>query len=244
MCPRYLENSVSTRDEPSTYVTISSQGNLEFMKFSCSALLFDNDGVLVDSHQTAKAAWDVWATEFSLGYDLDKANNAGRRAEDMVRELVSAEQFIVANDRINELEQNTAHLTIALPGARELTSSLKPGIWTICTSANPNLGRARLEAAGIVIPKELVTGDDVAQGKPHPDPYLLGAKNLGFDPQDCVVFEDADAGVISAIEAGVGLVIGVGKKAVKSQADIVVKDLTGITFDGEELFIPDSIRMR
>jgi beta-phosphoglucomutase-like phosphatase (HAD superfamily) len=73
---------------------------------------------------------------------------------------------------------------------------------------------------------------------------LLGAKNLGFDPQDCVVFEDAEAGVISAIEAGVGLVIGVGEKAVKSQADIVVKNLTGITFDGEELFIPDSIRMR
>jgi sugar-phosphatase len=59
-----------------------------------------------------------------------------------------------------------------------------------------------------------------------------------------VVFEDAEAGVISAIEAGVGLVIGVGKKAMKSDADIVVKELTGITFDGEELFIPDSIRMR
>ena len=173
------------------------------MKYSCSALLFDNDGVLVDSHKAAKAAWDVWAKEYSPGYDLDKANNAGRRAD-----------------------------------------SLKAGVWTVCTSANPSLGRARLEAAGIVIPKELVTGDDVQRGKPFPDPYLLGAKNLGFDTQDCVVFEDADAGVISAIEAGVGLVIGVGKKAVKSDADIVVKDLTGITFDGEELFIPDSIRLR
>lgn len=214
------------------------------MRFSCSALLFDNDGVLVDSHQAAKAPWDVWAKEYSPGYDLDKAKNAGRRAEDMVRELVSAELFAEANDRINALEQETAHLTIAMAGAQELLASLKAGIWTICTSANPNLGRARLEAAGLVIPKELVTGDDVKLGKPHPDPYLLGAKNLGFEPADCVVFEDAEAGVISAIEAGVGLVIGVGKKAVKSQADIVVKDLTGITFDGEELFIPDSIRMR
>jgi len=58
------------------------------------------------------------------------------------------------------------------------------------------------------------------------------------------VFEDAEAGVISAIEAGVGLVIGVGKMAVKSQADIVVRDLTGITFNGEELFIPDTNRLR
>jgi len=214
------------------------------MKFSCSALLFDNDGVLVDSHQAAKAAWDVWATEFSPGYDLDKANNAGRRAEDMVRELVSPELFVSANDRINALEQDTAHMTVPLAGAKELLESLPIGVWTICTSANPNLGRARLEAAGLPIPKELVTGDDVQRGKPFPDPYLLGAKNLGFDPQDCVVFEDAEAGVISAIEAGVGLVIGVGKKAMKSDADIVVKELTGITFDGEELFIPDSIRMR
>ncbi len=223
---------------------ISVSGNLLVMKFSCSAILFDNDGVLVDSHAAAKKAWDIWATEYSPGYDLDKANNAGRRAEDMVRELVSNELFKEANDRINQLEQETANLTIPLAGAKELLSSLPNGVWTICTSANPNLGRARLEAAGLPIPKELVTGDDVKQGKPHPDPYLLGAKNLGFDPQDCVVFEDAEAGVISAIEAGVGLVIGVGKKAVKSHADIVVKDLTGITFDGEELFIPDSIRMR
>ena len=83
------------------------------MKFSCSALLFDNDGVLVDSHQAAKAAWDVWATEFSLGYDLDKANNSGRRAEDMVRELVSPELFAKANDRINALEPvSYTHLTL------------------------------------------------------------------------------------------------------------------------------------
>jgi sugar-phosphatase len=214
------------------------------MKFSASAILFDNDGVLVDSHAAAKTAWDIWATEFSPGYDLDKANNAGRRAEDMVRELVSPELFIVANDRINSLEQETAHLTIPMAGARELLLSLRSGTWTICTSANPNLGRARLEAAGLPIPKELVTGDDVKQGKPHPDPYLLGAKNLGFDPQDCIVFEDAEAGVISAIEAEIGLVIGVGERAVKSQADIVVRDLTGISFDGEEIVIPDSTRIR
>jgi len=214
------------------------------MKFSCSALLFDNDGVLVDSHQAAKAAWDVWATEFSPGYDLDKAKNAGRRAEDMVRELVSPELFVSANDRINALEQDTAHMTVPLAGAKELLESLPIGVWTVCTSANPNLGKARLEAAGLPIPKELVTGDDVKQGKPHPDPYLLGAKNLGFEPMDCVVFEDAEAGVISAIEAGVGLVIGVGERANKSQADIVVRDLTGISFDGEVLVIPDEIRIR
>ena len=90
----------------------------------------------------------------------------------------------------------------------------------------------------------MVTGDDVKRGKPFPDPYLLGAERLGFDPADCVVFEDAPAGVLAGIEAGAGLVIGVGKIALKSEADIVIKDLTGITFDGETLFIPDQSRLR
>jgi len=214
------------------------------MKFYCSGLLFDNDGVLVDSHAAAKAAWDVWAKEYFPGYDLDKAKNAGRRAEDMVREMVSPELFTVANDRINELEQETAHMTVPLNGAKELLESLPKGVWTICTSANPNLGRARLDAAGLLIPEQLVTGDDVKRGKPFPDPYLLGAEKLGFDIADCVVFEDAEAGVQSAIEAGAGLVIGVGTRGLETTADIVVKDLTGISFDGEELVISDKNRLR
>lgn len=214
------------------------------MKFYCSGLLFDNDGVLVDSHAAAKAAWDVWALEYYPGYDLDKAKNAGRRAEDMVREMVATELFEVANNRINELEQETAHLTVPITGARELLISLPVGLWTVVTSGNNNLGRARLAAAGLPIPQQLVTGDDVKRGKPFPDPYLLGAKKLGFEPEDCVVFEDAEAGVVSAFEAGVGLVIGVGTRGLETQADMVVKDLAGISFNGEELVIPDKNRLR
>ena len=214
------------------------------MKFYCSAILFDNDGVLVDSHQAAKAAWDIWAKQHSPGYDLDKANNAGRRAEDMVRELVSASLFEEANNRINDLELETAHMTVALNGAKELLLSLPSNSWTVCTSGNRNLGTARLLAAGLIVPEQLVTGDDVSRGKPFPDPYLLGAKKLGFEPSDCVVFEDADAGVEAALAAEVGLVIGVGKRALKTNADLVVKDLTGISFDGEEIVISDKNRLR
>ncbi|MFM6979799.1 MAG: HAD-IA family hydrolase [Micrococcales bacterium] len=213
------------------------------MKLAAKGLLFDNDGVLVDSHEAARLGWEQWASEYAPHFDWDVPENAGVRAEDKVRALVAPELFEQANDRINELEQNTAHLTEALPGARELTKSLKPGTWTVCTSANPNLGRARLEAAGIPVPQELVTAADVERGKPHPDPYLLGAKRLKQDPTDCVVFEDAIAGVRAGLDAGC-LVIGVSEKALASAAEIVVKDLTGITFDGEELFIPDENRLR
>lgn len=214
------------------------------MKFFASGLLFDNDGVLVDSHQAALEAWAQWASEFAPHFVWDVPENAGRRAEDKVREQVAPELFEIANNRINELEQLSAAQTIALPGAVDLIHSLREGTWTVCTSANPNLGRARLLAAGLLVPQTLVTAADVARGKPHPDPYLLGAERLGFAPEDCVVFEDAAAGAEAAIAAGVGLVVGVSEKALETEADIVVRDLTGITFDGDELVIPDKNRLR
>jgi sugar-phosphatase len=214
------------------------------VKFFASGLLFDNDGVLVDSHAAAAEAWAQWASEFAPKFNWDVPENAGRRAEDKVREQVAPELFEAANDRINELEQLTAGQTVALPGAVELIHSLPDGTWTVCTSANPNLGRARLLAAGLLVPPALVAAADVARGKPHPDPYLVGAQRLGFAPEDCVVFEDAPAGAEAAIAAGVGLVVGVSALALETEADIVVRDLTGITFDGDVLVIPDKNRLR
>ena len=214
------------------------------MIHACKGLLFDNDGVLVDSHDAAIEAWGIWSSEFAPHFDWNQPQNAGRRAEDKVREQVALELFEVANNRINELEQSTAHLTVALPGAVELTRSLVDGTWTVCTSANARLGRARLEAAGIPLPAELVTGDDVSRGKPLPDPYLLGASRLGLDPGDCVVFEDAEAGVLVALAAGVGLIVGVSERALETSSPIVVRDLRGITFDGSTLVIPDDNRLR
>ena len=215
------------------------------MKFYASGLLFDNDGVLVDSHAAASAAWKLWCSEYAPHIDWDKPENAGQRAEDKVREwIASPDLFDEANDRINALEQESAGETVALGGAVELLHSLPADVWAVCTSANPNLGRARLLAAGLPVPPQLVTAADVKLGKPHPDPYLLGAERLGFAPEDCVVFEDASAGVAAALAAGVGLVVGVSERALDTAADIVVRDLTGITFDGETLTIPDKIRLR
>lgn len=209
------------------------------MIFSAKALLFDNDGVLVDSHASVVDAWAKFGAYYNLS-EFNINNHLGTRAQDLVLRLLGPERFEEANDLINELEQETAHETVALPGAKELLMSLQEGQWTICTSANPRLGRARIEAAGLPMPKELVTAEDVERGKPAPDPYLLGAKRLGVDPKDCVVFEDAVAGVQAAQAAGVGLVVGVSKAALVSKADIVVNDLLGITFDGSQLVIEDN----
>jgi sugar-phosphatase len=212
------------------------------MQVEIHGLLFDNDGVLVDSHGAAKQAWDQWAIEFGKVFNID--DNAGRRAQDLVLEMVGEELFEFANDRINQLEQDSAHQTIALPGAVDLLTGLPAGAWTVCTSANPNLGRARLAAAGLPIPSELVTAYDVERGKPHPDPYLLGARRLKLRASECVVFEDADAGVQAAKAAGAGFIVGVSERAIDTKADVVVRDLTGIRFERGSLVIPESNRLR
>ena len=215
------------------------------MKFYASGLLFDNDGVLVDSHHAAIAAWAQWCSEYAPTVNWNTPDNAGVRAEDRVRQWISSpELFEEANNRINQLEQDSSGDTVALAGALELLTSIPAGTWTICTSANVNLGRARIIAAGLPVPPALVTAEDVVNGKPAPDPYLLGASRLGFDIADCVVFEDAVAGVEAGLAAGAGLVVGVSSRALDSAADIVVRDLSGITFDGEVLTIPDKIRLR
>lgn len=208
------------------------------MRLRAKALLFDNDGVLVDSHAAVHSAWDQLALEYELG-DFSIANHYGTRAQDLLAAIVSEEQFEAANNRINELEQSLADQTIALPGASELLPTLPHGRWTICTSANPRLGKARIAAAGLPVPQTLVSAEDVERGKPHPDPYLLGAQRLGFDPADCIVFEDAAAGVAAALAAGVGFVVGVSQNALATDADIVIENLAGISFDGEELLIPE-----
>lgn len=206
-------------------------------------LLFDNDGVLVDSMPGATSAWRTWGEKYFPGFELTNDHH-GKRAQDMVLEMVGRERFEEANNFINQLEQDTAHETVALEGSVELTTGLDVGTWTVVTSANPNLAKARLTAAGIPIPAELVTAYDVQRGKPDPEPYLLGAKKLGFDISECVVFEDAQSGILAGMEAGAGLLVGVSVAAMDTDADIVVKNLSGITFIDGELFIPDSLRLR
>ena len=210
------------------------------MEFKVSGLLFDNDGVLVDSHPAAVDAWTKWCSVYSPGLDWDAQGTAGVRAEDMVRMWAPAELFDEAYAYILELELGTAHETVPLPGAIELVTSLPDGSWTICTSASYDLGIARVRAAGLPVPAEFVCGDDVLAGKPSPDPYLLGASRLGLSPASCVVFEDAVAGVQAARAAGVGVVVGIGPRVSDADVSCVVSSLQGITWVDGVLSIPES----
>ena len=154
------------------------------------------------------------------------------------------ELYEEALKKIVELEIAMTYLTKPMPGAVEITSALPAGTWTIVTSAVPELAHARLNKAGIPIPKELVTSSDVTKGKPDPEPYLVGARKLGMDIKECIVFEDAPNGVLAGKRSGAGLVVGVGLEAMESEADIVVKNLLGISFDGKLLTIDSASRLR
>ena len=209
------------------------------MEFQVAGLLFDNDGVLVDSHKAAIDAWTKWCSVYSPGLDWDAQGTAGVRAEDMVRMWAPEADFDEAYGFINSLELDTAGSTVALPGSIELLSSLPAGSWTICTSAGRDLGLARVRAAGLPVPAEFVCGDDVEFGKPAPDPYLLGASRLGLLPSQCVVFEDAVAGVQAARAAGVGVVVGIGPRVLDADVSCVVSSLAGISWADGVLNISD-----
>jgi len=210
------------------------------MQFQVSGLLFDNDGVLVDSHQAAIDAWNEWCAVYAPHIDWDSQGTAGVRASDMVRMWAPDADFDTAHAFINDLELGTAGSTVALPGSLALLSSLPAGSWTICTSAGRELGLARVRAAGLPVPAEFVCGDDVSLGKPAPDPYLLGASRLGLLPSQCVVFEDAVAGVTSARAAGVGVVVGIGSRVLDADVSCVVSSLEGITWSSGVLSISES----
>jgi mannitol-1-/sugar-/sorbitol-6-phosphatase len=171
-------------------------------QISCSALLFDLDGVLVDSTPAVVRVWSRWA--MAHGFDPDdvvlKAH--GRPSISTIRDLLpncdyEAENRIVEGGEIEDLDG-----VVFLPGARELLTALPADRWAIVTSCTRDLAAARLRAAGLPSPERIVTCDDIKHGKPNPEPYLKGASLLGFPAKDCVVVEDAPAGIRAGKAAG------------------------------------------
>jgi sugar-phosphatase len=174
--------------------------------FSCEAVLFDLDGVLVDSTACVSRIWADWAREHGLDPDYVAHITHGQRTIETVRQVAPQLDARKETDRIEQQELNDTDGLRVLPGARELLTALPPDRYTIVTSGTRRLASKRLRAVGLAVPPQMVTADDVTHGKPNPEPYLAGAKLLKQDPRKCLVFEDAPSGIRAAQAAGMPVI--------------------------------------
>ncbi len=205
--------------------------------FSCSAILFDLDGVLVDSTRAVDREWRLWARRKGVDGDAVMAIAHGVRTLEVIQRVaphLNAEQEAL---EIENEEASDQEGVAVMPGAADLLLSIPEGRWGVVTSGSRLLASARLPFCGLPVPKILVTADDVTHGKPHPEPYLKGAQWLGLSPEECLVIEDAPAGIQSA-RAGGMKVVGITSTyaaAALGHADAVIGKLGQIqvTSNGE-----------
>ena len=205
---------------------------------TCQALLFDLDGVLIDSTPAVSRVWARWALQYNLDPQTVVHLAHGRPSRFTIAELLPHAD-IGAEDRIVERwEMEDTDGIVFLPGVRQLLDSLPKGRWTIATSCTRPLAEVRLRAAGLTIPEKMVTSSDVTHGKPHPEPYLKAAAKLGFAPADCIVVEDAPTGVKAGKAAGarvIGLPTTMDAGLLKEAgADWIVKDCSAIAIQSAD----------
>lgn len=161
----------------------------------CSALLFDMDGVLIDSTPAVSRVWRRWALEHHFNPEEVVVRAHGRPSITTVREYLPHADAVAENRLVERAEIEDLEGVVPLPGSHELLQSLPPDRWTIVTSSTRPLAEVRLKAAGLAIPQKLITSSDVVNGKPHPEPYEKAAALLGFPITNCIVVEDVPAGI-------------------------------------------------
>jgi sugar-phosphatase len=195
------------------------------IKVSFKGLLFDLDGTLIHSIAAVDRAWRSWAVEFGLDPDYIAPRIHGRRAVDSIRALAPNLDQEVAFARLEHLEATDTAGVVAIAGAVEFLASLGGIPWGIVTSGTEAIAIPRLSAGGIIRPNVFITANQVSQGKPHPAPFLAGARALGLDPAGIIAFEDTLAGVRSAHAAGMR-VVGLTEEAA-AESDWFMTDYVG-----------------
>ncbi|SFW38704.1 HAD-IA family hydrolase [Luteibacter sp. UNCMF366Tsu5.1] len=198
------------------------------------ALLFDMDGTLIDSRVVVEKIWKRWCDENGIDWHDVLPRLHGVRMLDSVKMFAKPGMDVQAvYDRLYREEVEDVDGIVPIPGAPELLAALPPDAWTIVTSADTVLAKARLGAAGIVPPPRMVTGEIVVNGKPDPEGYLLGAQRMGAPPAECLVFEDAKAGIDAGLAAGARVIAIAGDHPEEIAADVDwINDLNALAFEG------------
>lgn len=173
---------------------------------SISAVLFDMDGVLIDSSVAVREAYGAWARENGFAEEEVLEIVHGRRTIEVVTRFGFEDDPDAEADRLERRIAERATREHAIEASCDLYRALDPERLAVATSARKATTLSNLEVLGLEHPAVLVNGQDVADGKPAPDPYLLAAKRMGVEPVECVVIEDAPAGIEAGKSAGAHVV--------------------------------------
>jgi mannitol-1-/sugar-/sorbitol-6-phosphatase len=176
------------------------------IRIRCSALLFDMDGVLINSTPAVERVWTRWAEAHGFRPEEVVAKAHGRPSITTVREYLPHADHEAENRIVERSEMEDLEGVVSLPGARELLDHLPGNRWTIVTSSTRPLAEVRLRAAGLTVPEKLITSSDIVNGKPHPESYLKAARMLGYAAGECVVVEDVPAGIEAGRAAGARMI--------------------------------------
>jgi mannitol-1-/sugar-/sorbitol-6-phosphatase len=212
---------------------------------TCSAILFDLDGVLVDSTPAVERVWRRWAADHDIDPDFVMQWAHGRRSIETIRRVAPSMDAPSENLNVERREIEDLQGVRLIEGAAELLASIPAGHWTIVTSATRALAEARMNYVHLPFPQDAITAEVVERGKPHPEPYLKGAALLGFSPAECLVIEDTAAGIAAAKAAGmqaIGLTTTYPAYDLRD-ADVVLRSCADIRVEvrkGEE----DSLKLQ
>lgn len=207
------------------------------MPFTCHAIIFDLDGVLVDSEAAIEERWRQWAEYRDVPFEEVEAVYHGRPMFEVIREVAPHLDVDAEVEKMSDVMAAAPEKLRAFDGAKALLERLPEEQWTIATSGRYRTATNRLSHVGLPIPESMITANDVEHGKPHPESYLQAAERLSIDPEHCVVFEDAPAGVEAGNRAG-ARVIGVATASAPealSAADAVVPSVAHVNVEiGED----------
>ena len=196
----------------------------------CHALLFDLDGVLVDSAACVEATWRRWAARHRLDPERIIELAHGRRTIETVR--LVAPHLNVAEEvaALEGGQANTTEGVFEMPGARELVEGLPPDAWAVVTSGVRSVATLRIRHVGLPLPPVLVCADEIARGKPDPEGYLAAAERLGRRPDECIVLEDTPPGIEAGRRARMRVVAiaGTYPAGALSKADVVAARLASV----------------
>ena len=193
-------------------------------RFLVDAILFDLDGVLVDSRECVERTWRLWAAARGLDADMVLREAHGRRTTETIASVAPHLDARDEGARIAVSEANETRGIYEIAGARELLASLPPRSWAVVTSGIRVVAETRIRHTRLPNPPVLVPADEITHGKPHPEGYLTAARHLGVAPEHCLVVEDAPPGIEAARAAGMRAVgvLGTYDQDALGAADAIV----------------------